>query len=498
MEIETFQGALNGGSLTARGGLSLADGVRDVDVSVTANDVFMDFPEGLRTLSNVDLRFHDAPDNLLRLDGKVTIADGSFRERIDIGADVLQFLGSSGMSFAEEPSPLLARIRYAVDIKTEHPILVDNNLARMEANLDLRLVGTYYRPSLLGRATLEEGGEVYLAENDYVIETGVIDFTNEVRIRPSLNLRARTLVAGHDITMLVTGGAEDLETQFTSDSGLSEPDIISLLLTGRTLEEAQESGLNIAREQALSYLTGSLGGRLGRAAEESLGLSRVRVEPNLISAEGDPSARLTIGQDITRRLNLIYSMNLTDSGDQIFVTEYDVTKRFNARGVKQSDNTYRFDFRHDVRWGLESEEDRGRRAGPRIEIAALDFLGEPKYPDAELRKEVGLKAGDRYDFFKTRKRRTSCRSSTATTIGWSRGAAASGAERDAAVGGSAFLYRGRPADRDRLQPCRAALVRAEESPRGLELGRVRGAADRRRHRRVATLAVCRRLPGTGD
>lgn len=404
VEIETLTAAMNGGRLQAEGGLSLGEEIRDVDINVSANEVYMDFPEGLQTVSNADLRFHDAPDNLLRLDGQVVIQDGSFRDRVDIGSDVLSLLGGGGLDFAEEPDPLLSRIRYGVEVDTDNPILVDNNLARMEASFDLRVVGSYYRPSLLGRVELGEGGEVYLAENEYIIETGVVDFTNETRIRPSLNLRARTQVAGHDITLLATGDGEDLETQFTSDSGLPEPDIISLLLTGRTLEEAQESGLNIASQQALSYLTGSLGGRLGKAAEDSLGLSRVRVEPNLISAEGDPSARLTIGQDITRRLNLIYSMNLTDSSDQIFVTEYDVTRRFNARGVKQSDNSYRFDFRHDVRWGLKAEDDRKRREGPKIEIASLEFEGETKLPEEELRDRVGLETGDRYDFFKARKK----------------------------------------------------------------------------------------------
>jgi len=404
VEIETLTAVVNGGRFQASGGLSLTDGISNVDIKLDGTEIYLDFPEGLQTVSNVDLRFHDAPDNLLRLDGSVRIEDGSFRDRVDLTRDVLSLLGGSGLDFAEEPDPLLSRIRFAVEVDTDQPILVDNNLARMEASFDLRVVGSYYRPSLLGRVELGEGGEVYLAENEYIIETGVVDFTNETRIRPSLNLRARTQVAGHDITLLATGDGEDLDTQFTSDSGLSEPDIISLLLTGRTLEEAQDSGLNIASQQALSYLTGSLGGRLGKAAEESLGLSRVRVEPNLISAEGDPSARLTIGQDITRRLNLVYSMNLTDSGDQIFVTEYDVTKRFNARGVKQSDNTYRFDFRHDIRWGLQAEDDRARRQGPKIQIAALEFEGEPKLSEEELRDRIGLEVGDRYDFFKARKK----------------------------------------------------------------------------------------------
>ena len=45
----------------------------------------------------------------------------------------------------------------------------------------------------------------------------------------------------------------------------------------------------------------------------------VRIEPNLIANETNPSARLTIGQDITAKLNLIYSMDLINSSDQIYV-----------------------------------------------------------------------------------------------------------------------------------------------------------------------------------
>lgn len=401
--IERLSGEFNGGTLEASGGLRWAEGQpSEVDLALTTRDVYMDFPEGLRSVSRADLRAWSTADDLVMLGGEVVVEDGSMRERLDLESEVLTFLGSDGLELPGERDPVLARIRYNVGLRTANPILVDNNLARLEAEANLRLVGTYYRPALVGRMTLDEGGEVYLAENEYVIERGAVDFTSETRLRPSLNLTARTQVAGHEITLRALGNPDELDTQFTSDTGLSEPDILSVLLTGRTLEEAQEAGFNVAREQALSYLTGRLGGRISSAAERSLGLSRVRIEPNLIAAEENPTARLTVGQQLTRRLELIYSMDLTDSNDQIIVTEYDVTRMFSTRGVRTAENDYRFDFRHDLRFGLGDQRPE-RRARERKTIGTIAVTGELRLPEAVVRERIDLEEGKRYDFFRARK-----------------------------------------------------------------------------------------------
>ncbi len=402
IRIERFSGVLNGGDLEASGAVRLGEALLILpDVRFQASDVFLEPVEGLRTAARFDLRLTAAEDRTT-LAGDFIIEDGSYRQNVDLDAQLGTFLRDTRPVLIDEPDPFLERLHYQIAVRTENPIVVDNNLARMEASLNLRVVGTYYRPSLLGRAVLEEGGEVVLAENDYVIEQGMVEFTNENRIRPNLTLNARTEVAGHQITLRATGPLEDLETQLTSDSNLSEPDIVSLLATGRTLEDARESGVNIAREQALSFLAGNIGGRISRAAESSLGLTEVRIEPNLIAAEGDPSARLTVGQRLTRQLQLIYSMNLTDSGDQIFVTEYDLRKSFNARGVKQSDNTYRFDFRHDVRFGLGQERQRSNERENRKTIRSIVFSGEPAMSEAALRDILRVEEGKSYDFFKVR------------------------------------------------------------------------------------------------
>ena len=179
----------------------------------------------------------------------------------------------------------------------------------------------------------------------------------------------------------MTGAPGETETTLTSDPTLPEPDIMALLVTGRTLDEMRGEEYEVAREQVLSYLAGRVGSRLGRGLERATGLSEVRIEPQLIANEADPSARLTVGQDLTDDLKLVYSTNLADSNDQIWVAEYDVTRRFQTRGVRQSDNSYRFDFRHDVRFGGEPAPRRQPRHRPDDR--------EPRGGDQHRRRRAG-------------------------------------------------------------------------------------------------------------
>ena len=278
------------------------------------------------------------------------------------------------LDLTEQRNPFLEQVRFNLNIDTATPIFVDNNLARAEVTADLRLIGTPYEPGLAGRLTVLEDGEIALNERRYAVERGVITFIGERRIQPSFDLLLNTSARNYDITIAVSGLPGETETTLTSDPTLPEPDIMSLLVTGRTLEEMRGEEFEVAREQMLSYLAGRVGSQLGRGLQRATGLDTVRIEPNLIANETDPSARLTVGEDIADDLELIYSTNLTDSSDQIWVVEYDVTRRFQTRGVRQSDNSYRFDIRHDVRFGGRPAPRRSPANGP--SIAAVDITSD--------------------------------------------------------------------------------------------------------------------------
>ena len=304
------------------------------------------------------------------------------------------------LDLTRQRNPLLERVRFDVHVVTATPILLDNNLAKAETIADVRVLGTPYDTGLSGQLTIQEGGEITLNERRYDVERGVISFIDDRRIVPAFDLELSTSVRSYDITLGVTGSPGDAETTLTSEPSLPEPDIMAMLFTGRTLDEMRGEEYDVAREQVLSLLAGRVGSSLGRGIEEATGLSEVRIEPNLIANEADPSARLTVGQELTTDLELVYSTDLTDSSDQIWTAQYDVTRRFQTQATRQSDNSYRMDFSHDVRFGGTPEPRRLPRLRPTVE--RLDITGDQPLPTTEMRELIGVEEGKPLDYFAVR------------------------------------------------------------------------------------------------
>lgn len=405
VRLSSLTGGLNGGTVEGSGGFSLrGTEVENLNLNLAMNGVYLDVPANFKTLSNATLTVRSVGSRIL-LGGDVNIIDGSYTDAVNLDQGLLNALnsGSSSSDVAEERSPLLERLDYGIKIQTENPLLVDNNLAKAEITLDARLTGSYYRPGLLGRVNIEEGGSLNLNERTYLVDRGVLTFNDDNTIEPSFDIVARTQASGYDVTLSVQGEGKDRQTTLTSDPPLPEPDIAAVLLTGRTLDEIQGQELDVAKEQVLSYLTGRVGGSLGRGIEQATGLSQVRIEPNLIANESDPSARLTVGQNFTRQLSLIYSMNLTDSGDQILVGQYDISKRFRTRALKQSDNSYRFDFSKRQEFGGRPPEPTTTAERERKRIGQVDLTGQQIFTEQQLRKWLAARQGKTYDFFKVRK-----------------------------------------------------------------------------------------------
>lgn len=400
--ITRLTGTVNGGTLTGKGGLGFGDGeIKDIDVEFDARNVYFNLPEGLRTVSDSNIRIRSRGEHIV-IGGQVKILEGTFRDPLTLEGGLLRYLRSGqGVELTEERNPLLSRIRFDLGVTTAGPIAVENNLARLALMTDLRLVNEFYRPSLTGRLRIEEGGELYLAERTYLVDRGIITFNNPQRIQPGLDILTRARVNSYDIILQIAGEMGDIRTTIRDESGeLTEAQATALLFTGRT--DTTGAGAQIARDQAASLLAASLGGTLTRPAQQALGVSQIRLEPNLIAAESDPSARLTIGQNFTRNLSFVYSMNLADSGDQIWIAEYDIRRRFITRGIKQNDNSYRVEFRHNLRFGGVPAFERSAQRKDK-EIGSVTFGGNPLYPEEELFRRFKVKPGDTYDFFKVRK-----------------------------------------------------------------------------------------------
>lgn len=403
IQLAQLKGTLNGGELSGGGGFNFSHGsIQNSDLHAIANNVYFNYPEGLRTVSNVDLNLKSQQDVNV-LGGQVTVLEGSFRRYINLQGQVLNFLqtGNSGLNLIGKRNAFLSSLQFNIGVKTKSPLLIENNVAQAAVVANLKLVGGYYRPSVTGNVQLEETGQLYLNGNTFYIDTGTVNFTSEQRIEANLNIVAEAKVDNYDITMQVQGPAGKIKTTLTSDPPLSEQDIVSVLLFGQPLQQTRGAEVNVASQELLAYVAGGLGSALSNQLQRAAGLSEVRVEPVLIAGETDPSARLTIGQYLTSALKLTYSMNMIDAGDQIWIGEYDFTRRFTSSITKQSDNSYRFDLNNDWRFGGTPLAVGG--ANRKITISALHFTGNTNLSDKQLENRMKVKPGQKYDFFKIQK-----------------------------------------------------------------------------------------------
>ncbi|HEU4935765.1 MAG TPA: translocation/assembly module TamB domain-containing protein [Vicinamibacterales bacterium] len=402
MQLTKLGGEVNGGALEGAGSVTLANGtIRDVDLQFSAKDFAYDAPLDLRSLSSSTIRVNRRGDEFL-VAGQIAINEAGLTTDINFDEGLFAAITAPRtLDLTEARNPILEHVRFAVDVDTDSPVMIDNNLARAEIDADLRIVGTPYEPGLTGRLTLAEGGQITLNARRYEVERGIITFVDDRRIVPSVDLVLNTKASNYDVRIAVAGTPGKTETNWTSDPPLPEPDIMALVVTGRTVDEMRGEESEVARIQALSYLTGRVGSKFGRGLERATGISEVRIEPVLIANETDPTARLTVGQNVTDQVKLIYSTNLADSDDQIWVAEYDVTRRFQMRGVRErEDDSYRVDFRHDVRFGGAPAPRREIRRRPTI--TSLTVSADGPFDEASLRKLFKLKEGDTYEFFATR------------------------------------------------------------------------------------------------
>jgi outer membrane protein assembly complex protein YaeT len=400
--VREFTGVLNGGAVSIEGSVGYRSGIYNgIDLKARLEDVFLNFPEGLKSSSSGNLTMKSEEDAII-IGGDMRVMESSYRESIEVGGQLVNYLKSQQVvTLVEDPHPFLDRIRFDIAVRTATPLLVQNNIARVEASTtNLRLVGSYADPSVVGRVTLGEGGEIVLNQQTYYINQGVVTLVNQSRIEPEFNIQAQTKIDLYEITLQLTGNPDRMSTLLSSDPPLSERDILSLLLTGKTVSETQGREMQMARTQALSLIAGQAGEGVTNEARKALHLSTFRIDPGLIASESNPGARLTIGEDVTRDLSLVYSMNLVNGGDQIWAAQYDIGRRLTTQATKQQDNSYRFEFRHDLRFGGTTAHRQPRQRTTRFEIGSVHFSGEEGRSDKDLIDRFRNRPGDRYDFQK--------------------------------------------------------------------------------------------------
>ena len=351
VRIETLTGKLDTGDFALSGDVQLSSWrPQALLLKFKGRAVPIHVPETLDLILDLDVNVTGDTTNML-LRGEALIAQGLYYRDVNLGLLEKLTHKSRPKPKAEARGvalPFVKDMRLDVTLKRQQPMLVDNNLAELTLSPDLRLSGTLGNPILGGRAEVESGSVSYKGIV-FDIRRGVIDFTNPYRTEAALDVEAETRVREWTIMLHISGTADALLFELSSNPPEEHSDILSLLVLGKTSRELAggEGAVTLSTSQMLTELTSVV---TREKIKRATGLDTIQVETQGTTADAAGSTTVTVGKQLSRRLVLGYSVE-TRNGEttQKALAEYRLLETILLNAYEGSSGA----FGGGVKWRLE-------------------------------------------------------------------------------------------------------------------------------------------------
>lgn len=322
IRIPELHGVFGSGPVTFSGAISLEGlSAGSLDLTASGTGMRLRYPEGLVAVLDADLTLLGSRDAPV-LGGEIVLTDAVWTREYDLVAGILT--DSEGQGLFEEVSEndLFSALRFDLAVVAPRTLRLRNSLAEIDGSAELELRGSLAQPVLLG-TTEAERGEVYFLGQRYDITAGKVDFVDPTKVEPFIELVAETRVRSYRVELRLTGTSDRFYPELSSDPPLRTVDILRLLSGANErdiligTEEEELAGVGVA-----SLLTERLSQELGRRAERLFGLDRFSIDPFLVGQIANPTARVSLGKQITRDLSVNYSTNLNATTEAIILIEY--------------------------------------------------------------------------------------------------------------------------------------------------------------------------------
>lgn len=291
----------NGGTVDLAGGYSPSAGL-GVEARLTKVRYRLDY--GVDTLLSGNLDLAAPPEGRTRVSGTVVVERGVLDRDVNLDREVFSLLFTPVDTPSTEETALAA-VDLRVTVETRDGVRVRNNLGDLRASWDeLRITGTLENPVIRGRVDVDPGGLFYAYGQTVRIDRGSFLFTGDPLTDPKIDLATTTSLQDPTIVQLRGGSPLDLlaRTETGGVVRLEEEEV-----------QADTEGILGAG------LTGYYGARVVERLGESIGLGGFSVRPVLFFGETNPSARLTVGRDLSRNVSLALSIDLRNAERQTYL-----------------------------------------------------------------------------------------------------------------------------------------------------------------------------------
>jgi autotransporter translocation and assembly factor TamB len=200
LEIQSADASLNGGKFTATGySVYNSAGLSDSTLTLHAEKVQLEYPEGLQSEIDSELSL-SRTGGYTSLEGNVAVVSALYRDDIDVSQQIFSGITKSSdrMNTAAPGLPAFTnQIALDVTVETSGLVTISNNVADLDISGNFRVRGDLSNPIVIGRAEVNEGGELYFGpgiardeaaplerRDRYAINRGIIEFNNPIRTEP--------------------------------------------------------------------------------------------------------------------------------------------------------------------------------------------------------------------------------------------------------------------------------------------------------------------------
>lgn len=346
-QIDSFNGTLGGGRVSATGGV-LLDGftVSAFRVNIQGDDVTVPFPPDFRSTLDADVEIRGSSREQL-IGGLVTLRRTEYTEDIEL-ADLINTRRGESIEEGTEIELTRTALFAALRVEGRNALVVRNNLADLVGSVSLQLDGPVNDPTISGRISATSG-TLNFRNDRYEITRALLDLPPGRNADPILNIQAESQIRGYRVLVGLTGPLSQPSATVRSEPALPQADVVSLITTGQ-LSTGDTSSSVLAQSEvgaATSLLTDALiNAPAQRATSKLFGLTRFEINPVIGGTTGStPAARLTLGRRFSKEVTVTYSTNVTSDPNQILALEYRVSDRLSFVAQYEQASTRRLTAR---------------------------------------------------------------------------------------------------------------------------------------------------------
>lgn len=277
-----------------------------------------------------NLLFSKSLSSAARVDGYVIIDKAQLKENLFSGIIQKQLLSYTHSVFSLPDVPLQCDLT----IETKSPIVVDTGFLQTNAHVNLRVQKDVHDPTVTGSIVLQSGTLNFPYKPLY-ISKGVITFSPERLLDPTIELLARNKIKKYDVSLQVEGSLLTHHIALGATPPLSEEQIVGLLLVG-----AEENSLNsmmpalIVQNLKSLIFSNNQSSFFDKYFKPLLGSFNINLVPSFTDQTGRGGLRGALEITLDDRWRAVIQKNFSLTEDTKFELEFLLSDDITLRAIR--------------------------------------------------------------------------------------------------------------------------------------------------------------------